>query len=89
MCILCAVGVFFAVLIFQFSLTISLIIAILLLAVDIEVYGFVYVLGAELNGTVYRLFFLMFVLFHAFLDPYFAILLSAYPFLYQHCHWST
>eukprot|EP00250_Pteridium_aquilinum_P012900 c21015_g1_i1 orf=984-4394(+) len=44
------VGVFLAVLIFQFSLTMSLIIAILLLMVDIEVYGFMYIVGAKLNA---------------------------------------
>ncbi|MCO5558412.1 hypothetical protein L7F22_011993 [Adiantum nelumboides] len=43
------VGVFLAVLIFQFSLTTSLIIAIVLLMVDIEVYGFLYIIGAKLN----------------------------------------
>lgn len=44
------VGVFVAVLLFQFSLTISLIIAIILLMVDIEVYGFMYIIGAKLNA---------------------------------------
>ena len=45
----CAVGVFFAVLIFQFSLVVSFIIAVVLLMVDIEVYGFLYIIGAKLN----------------------------------------
>ncbi|KAI5073412.1 hypothetical protein GOP47_0011425 [Adiantum capillus-veneris] len=44
------VGVFVAVLLFQFSLSISLIIAIVLLMVDIEVYGFMYIIGAKLNA---------------------------------------
>lgn len=44
------VGVFFAVLFFQFSITTSLIIAAVLLMVDIEVYGFLYILGAKLNS---------------------------------------
>lgn len=44
------VGVFLAVLIFQFSIVISLIIALVLLMVDIEVYGFLYVIGAKLNS---------------------------------------
>ncbi|KAI5073406.1 hypothetical protein GOP47_0011419 [Adiantum capillus-veneris] len=44
------VGVFLAVLIFQFSLSTSLIIALVLLMVDIEVYGFLYIIGAKLNS---------------------------------------
>lgn len=44
-----AVGVFVAVLIFQFSISMSLIIVFVLLMVDLEVYGFVYVIGAKLN----------------------------------------
>ncbi len=43
------VGVFVAVLIFQFSITISLLIAVVLLMVDLEVYGFMYIIGAKLN----------------------------------------
>jgi hypothetical protein len=43
------VGVFVAVLIFQFSITISLLIAAVLLMVDLEVYGFIYIIGAKLN----------------------------------------
>ncbi len=41
--------VFVAVLIFQFSITISLLIAAVLLMVDVEVYGFSYIIGAKLN----------------------------------------
>ena len=48
--LLYAVGVFFAILVFQFSIVLSLVIAILLLMVDIEVYGLLYLLGAKLNG---------------------------------------
>lgn len=44
------VGVFFAILIFQFSLTTSVVIVVLLLMVDIEVYGLMYVIGAQLNA---------------------------------------
>lgn len=44
------VGVFLAVLIFQFSITMSLIITIILLMVDIEVYGSLYIIGAKLNA---------------------------------------
>jgi hypothetical protein len=44
-----SVGVFIAVLIFQFSITMSLIIVCVLLMVDLEVYGFIYVIGAKLN----------------------------------------
>ncbi|MCO5558414.1 hypothetical protein L7F22_011995 [Adiantum nelumboides] len=47
---LALVGVFLAVLIFQFSITTSLIIAMVLLMVDIEVYGFLYIIGAKLNA---------------------------------------
>eukprot|EP00250_Pteridium_aquilinum_P014814 c22219_g1_i1 orf=359-3775(+) len=47
---LALVGVFLAVLIFQFSITTSLLIALVLLMVDIEVYGFLYVIGAKLNA---------------------------------------
>ena len=47
-----AVGVFFAILVFQFSIVLSLVIAILLLMVDIEVYGLLYLLGAKLNGKM-------------------------------------
>ncbi|KAI5073407.1 hypothetical protein GOP47_0011420 [Adiantum capillus-veneris] len=47
---LALVGVFLAVLIFQFSITTSLIIATVLLMVDIEVYGFLYIIGAKLNA---------------------------------------
>ncbi len=43
------VGVIVAVLIFQFSITISLLIAAVLLMVDLEVYGFIYIIGAKLN----------------------------------------
>jgi patched 1 protein/patched 2 protein len=43
------VGVFVAVLIFQFSITISLLISAVLLMVDLEVYGFMYIIGAKLN----------------------------------------
>lgn len=43
------VGVFVAVLVFQFSITMSLIIVTVLLMVDLEVYGFIYVIGAKLN----------------------------------------
>ena len=43
------VGVFVAVLIFQFSISMSLIIVSVLLMVDLEVYGFIYVIGAKLN----------------------------------------
>ncbi|KAH7441526.1 hypothetical protein KP509_03G041600 [Ceratopteris richardii] len=44
------VGVFLAVLFFQFSITTSVIIVAVLLMVDIEVYGFLYVIGAKLNS---------------------------------------
>ncbi|KAG0631087.1 hypothetical protein M758_1G226800 [Ceratodon purpureus] len=47
---LALVGVFIAVLIFQFSITMSLIIVGVLLMVDLEVYGFIYVIGAKLNS---------------------------------------
>jgi hypothetical protein len=47
---LALVGVFIAVLIFQFSITMSLIIVCVLLMVDLEVYGFIYVIGAKLNS---------------------------------------
>ncbi|KAG0620497.1 hypothetical protein M758_4G220800 [Ceratodon purpureus] len=47
---LALVGVFVAVLIFQFSITMSLIIVSVLLMVDLEVYGFIYVIGAKLNS---------------------------------------
>lgn len=47
---LALVGVFLAVLMFQFSITTSLIIALVLLMVDIEVYGFLYIIGAKLNA---------------------------------------
>jgi patched 1 protein/patched 2 protein len=47
---LALVGVFIAVLVFQFSISISLIIACVLLMVDLEVYGFMYVIGAKLNS---------------------------------------
>jgi patched 2 protein len=47
---LALVGVFVAVLIFQFSITISLLIAAVLLMVDLEVYGFIYIIGAKLNS---------------------------------------
>ncbi|KAH7447216.1 hypothetical protein KP509_01G097400 [Ceratopteris richardii] len=43
-------GVLLAVSIFQFSLRVSLIITIVLLMVDIEVYGFMYIIGAKLNA---------------------------------------
>ncbi|XP_024533742.1 protein patched homolog 2 isoform X1 [Selaginella moellendorffii] len=43
-------GVFVAVLIFQFSIVISVLIVIVLLMVDLEVYGFIYVIGAKLNS---------------------------------------
>jgi hypothetical protein len=52
-----AVGVFVAVLIFQFSITISLLIAAILLMVDLEVYGFIYIIGAKLNCKRPILFF--------------------------------
>lgn len=42
-------GVFVAVLIFQFSITMSLIIVSILLMVDLEVYGLIYMIGAKLN----------------------------------------
>ncbi|CAM6120014.1 unnamed protein product [Calypogeia fissa] len=44
------VGVFVAVLIFQQSLVISLLICALLLITDLEVFGFIYILGAKLNA---------------------------------------
>ncbi|XP_024373471.1 uncharacterized protein [Physcomitrium patens] len=47
---LALVGVFVAVLVFQFSITMSLIIVTVLLMVDLEVYGFIYVIGAKLNS---------------------------------------
>lgn len=43
------VGVLVAVIIFQFSITMSVIIVGVLLMVDLEVYGFVYLIGAKLN----------------------------------------
>lgn len=47
--VLSTVGVFVAVAIFQFSITMSFIIVIVLLMVDLEVYGFIYIIGAKLN----------------------------------------
>ncbi|KAL2613615.1 hypothetical protein R1flu_025307 [Riccia fluitans] len=47
---LAIVGVFVAVTIFQFSLTVSVLICIILLITDLEVYGFVYIIGAKLNA---------------------------------------
>ncbi|XP_057847014.2 uncharacterized protein LOC131056772 [Cryptomeria japonica] len=44
------VGVFVAVLLFQCSFTIALMIAVVLLMVDVEVFGFLYVIGAKLNS---------------------------------------
>eukprot|EP01018_Ginkgo_biloba_P025045 Gb_09479 [translate_table: standard] len=44
------VGVFVAVLLFQCSFTIAFMIAIVLLMVDVEVFGFLYVIGAKLNS---------------------------------------
>lgn len=44
------VGVFVAVLVFQQSVTISLLICTLLLITDLEVFGFIYILGAKLNS---------------------------------------
>ncbi|XP_024381939.1 uncharacterized protein [Physcomitrium patens] len=47
---LALVGVLVAVIIFQFSITMSVIIVGVLLMVDLEVYGFVYLIGAKLNS---------------------------------------
>jgi hypothetical protein len=59
-----AVGVFVAVLIFQFSITISLLIAAILLMVDLEVYGFIYIIGAKLNCKRQLLFFTSHMLYN-------------------------
>ncbi|KAG6547150.1 hypothetical protein Mapa_011402 [Marchantia paleacea] len=47
---LALVGVFVAITVFQFSLTVSILICLILLMTDLEVYGFVYIIGAKLNA---------------------------------------
>ncbi|KAL3679242.1 hypothetical protein R1sor_022198 [Riccia sorocarpa] len=47
---LALVGVFVAVTIFQFSLTVSILICLVLLITNLEVYGFLYIIGAKLNA---------------------------------------
>ena len=77
-----AVGVFFAILVFQFSIVLSLVIAILLLMVDIEVYGLLYLLGAKLNGKMEQIswhssHFSLNYAFHLLFLTYWVFLLSS------------